>query len=310
MRDAFKKAEALAAEDGVQLQYLDTPDGPVPVRTPEFLDYAKRALDDRLYKGKMPGEGGLGLTERRAIAKTRAEYLDMLDSMIPSYKEARDVFAGHTALKNALEDGADAATKRLDPRDVTRTVSAFTDSESEMFQRGYLDGLRTKIDAGQLRPNEIRTPRFSKMLNAVFGKNGATIQDALMADVQLMENAAQVVRGSRTSPMALDIAQEIGEKRPVASTLRAAISPRDAAIRALGGIEERIQGGMTAKARGQRAETLMQPASQIGPILDALTKEAQAKARGRAVGGFLRGAGGTLAAQEGINRLFLGSKNP
>jgi hypothetical protein len=304
MRDAFKKAEALAAEEGVVLQYMDTPTGPVPLRTPAFLDYAKRALDDRLYRGKMPGEGGLGLTERRAIANTRAEYLQMLDTMIPGYKEARSVFAGHTALKNALEDGAEAATKRLDPRDVTRTVADLTESEGEMFQRGYLDGLRNKVDAGQLRPAEIRTPKFGKMLDAVFGGQGQQVREALLADVQLMENAAQVVRGSRTAPLAADMAREAASGTPVTTALRAALSPREVGVRLLGGAEERLRGGLTAGARGQRANVLMQEASQIGPLMSRLAQEERARRIGRGVGTATRMAAGGTAARQGINTLF------
>ena len=281
LRRATQQAQNLAAEEGVSLPMMDTPAGPVPLRTAEFLDYTKRALDDMLYRGKMPGEGGLGRAELAAIGKTRAELMDLLDDALPGYREARNAFAGETALKSALEDGATLASKRPGPNEIRRMVSELgTDSEREMFQRGYLDGLRGKIDADQLKPNEIRTPKFAKTLEAVFGpEQGAQVREALLEDVNLVQAATAITSGARTAPLAVDIADEMAESQPIAQTIRAYIEPRRALARGIGRLENIAYGQGREGTRAARAEALLRPASDIGPLLSRIAQEQEMQRR-------------------------------
>jgi hypothetical protein len=281
LRRATQQAQNLAAEEGVSLPMMDTPAGPVPLRTAEFLDYTKRALDDMLYRGKMPGEGGLGRAELAAIGKTRAELMDLLDDALPGYREARNAFAGETALKSALEDGATLASKRPGPNEIRRMVGELgTDSEREMFQRGYLDGLRGKIDADQLKPNEIRTPKFAKTLEAVFGpEQGAQVREALLEDVNLVQAASSIVAGSRTAPLAVDVAEEMAESQPIAQTIRAYIEPRRALARGIAKIENFAYGQGRESTRGARAGALLQPASAVGPLLSRIAQEQEMQRR-------------------------------
>jgi len=275
LRRATQKAETLAAEEGVRLPMLDTPDGPVPLRTPEFLDYTKRALDDMLYLGKLPGEGGLGRAEMSAVRKTKGELLTMLDDMLPGYKEARNAFAGETALKNALEEGVEASTKRAGPNELARMVKEITtDSEREMFQRGYLDAIRQRIDAEQLKPGEIRTPKFAKALDAVFGEDdGSRIREALLEDVNLMQSASTILAGSRTAPLAVDIAEETAQTQPVMQAVRSVIEPRRAFARGVGFLENMAYGQGRESTRAARAGAMLEPAKRIGPLLSRVAKE-------------------------------------
>ena len=281
LRRATQQAQNLAAEEGVRLPMLDTPDGPVPLRTPEFLDYTKRALDDMLYLGKMPGEGGLGRAEMSAVRKTKGELLTMLDNMLPGYKEARNAFAGETALKNALEEGAEASTKRAGPNELSRMVKEITtDSEREMFQRGYLDAMRQRIDAEQLKPGEIRTPKFAKALEAVFGEDdGSRIREALLEDVNLMQSASTIIAGSRTAPLAVDIAEEATDTQPVMQAVRSFIEPRRAFARGVGFLENLAYGQGRESTRAARAGAMLEPAEQIGPLLSRIAKEQEMQRR-------------------------------
>jgi hypothetical protein len=298
LRRATQQAQNLAAEEGVRLPMLDTPDGPVPLRTPEFLDYTKRALDDMLYRGKMPGEGGLGRSELSAIRKTKAELLTMLDDMLPGYKEARNAFAGETALKNALEEGAEASAKRASPNELARTVQEIaTDSEREMFQRGYLDAMRQRIDAEQLKPTEIRSPKFAKALEAVFGEDdGARLREALLEDVNLMQSASTIIAGSRTAPLAMDIAEETAQTQPVMQAVRSVIEPRRAFARGVGFLENLAYGQGREATRAARAGAMLEPATQIGPLLERIANE---QAMQRQIAQYGTGMAGGLSAYLG-----------
>lgn len=286
-RKAARDAETVLANRGVSLPMIDTPQGPMPARTPEFLDYVKRAIDDELLLETAP-------QKRNALAEARAEYVALLDDAIPGYREAREAFAGETALKNALESGAQTAAKTPNPRLVERTMAEMTDSERELFQRGYIDGLRQKIDDGKLRGGEIRTPKFAQTLDAMFGpEQGAAVREALSADVELMENAAKIVAGSRTAPLAADIVEETANVQPVAEGVRSFIEPRRAFARGVGAIENRLYGGIREGTRQQRAEELLRPASEIGPLLSRIAREEAVAQQKRRVGGAVSGALGT-----------------
>lgn len=299
LRDAERKALQLAEEDGVQLPLMDTGgEQATPLRTPQFLDYMKRALDDRIYKGKQPGEGGLGPEEMRLLKKTRAEFVQMLDTNIPGYAEARDAYAGPTALMNAMREAEDFAKRTVKPGEIRKAMDELTSkSEREFFQRGWLNAQIDKVDAGSLTARQIRTPLYEKQIREVFGDQTDQIMRGLLTEVNLAESAGQIVGGSRTAPLQQDIAREqLGRTaealRNVYTTVRN--DPVYAGARAIDIARERLAGPRLASARAEKAQALMTPASQFGSLLDAVNQEFAARQAGRTTG---RVASGALGSQ-------------
>lgn len=305
---AQQEAAVLMKEAGRPVQMIENAAGEtVPLRTPEFLDYMKGALDDILYKGKKPGEGGLGLRRLGKVQETRNEFVGMLDDRIPGYREARAAYAGDTALIQAMEEGADLAARRARSTEVKQVLDAMGDSEREMFQRGYLDTLRDRIDQDKLKPAQLRSPAFAKQVEAVFGGDAPAVLDGLAADIRLMETASMVQSGSRTAPTQVDIGRAEARSRLGQAAMSARTAYRDpftAAARGFDFLAEPFSSAAREARRGTRAETLLTPAAEIGPLLDRVQREIAAQRTGQAVGQQIGRRTGRVAGQKSSAALF------
>jgi hypothetical protein len=297
MKGPVAKAMELMGIEGRPVQMMQMPDGSVqPVRTPEFLDSVKKAVDDVIYRGKQPGEGGLGPAMMSAMKKLRGQYVETLDDRLPGYADARNVWAGETALKNALEEGAEFAQKKTDPRVVAKALEEMSESEIEMAQRGWLDGIRLRIDSESLTPKQIRTPAFRKQVEAVFGTDAEPILKSLATELELNTNVGQVISGSPTARIGADMALEapssqfgrafnaldLAVKRPFGTIARGA----DYVAAALGGPK-------AAADRVQKAQALLTPAAEVESVMAGVRRAAQA----RQIGERTRNVGGTAVGR-------------
>ena len=286
-RPIFRKAVQLAKEDirnaGGRIQYVDLGNGKRrAARTPEFLDNVKKALDDVIYRGRQPGEGGFGPGQLARAKQVRQEFVRQLDDAIPGYAEARAAWAGPTALKGALEDGLDAASSRVEANALRKQVSELPSSELEFFQRGYIDRLRQRIDDGQLKPAEIRSSGFEKRIRSVFGDDANRIIADLREETNLTETASRVLRGSPTAERLQDVAEVEG---PMVSGrfIRAFGEPLRTAARVSEFLEGKLRGGLTEQRRQSVAEALMRPTTQAQPLLEAMAREQRARLLGRKI---------------------------
>lgn len=275
-RDAVK----LAAEEGVQLPTMDTPAGPMPLRTPEMLHYMKLALDDMLDIGKKPGEGGLGKTTLSKIRDTKNEFLNIVDNAVPVFKAARDAWAGPSALKAAVEEGAEAAKSKVNVDALAKQVKELSPSEQEFYRRGYLQTLRERVDDNALKPQDIRNAGFEKRMQAVFGDEADAIVQALRQEVDLTTAGQALTKGSQTAERAQDIAEVEGGGLLSGRIIRATGEKVRTAARAAEEVESRLRTGLSEKRRGQVARTLMTRAREAEPIISALDREAAAFRRG------------------------------
>ena len=306
LRQAASQAQKLMEESGVELPTMSTAGGATPLRTPEYLDYMKRAMDDMLYMGKRPGPGGLGPREQQSIAQTRRDFMDILDMSIPGYQEARAAWAGETAFINAIETGQDFASKKVAPRDIAKALKTIPVNEQEFVQRGWLDAQRESISEMRLRPSEIKTPQYREKVQAIFGDKADDIISALDAEVQLTANANAIMSGSRTAPLAMDIAQEMAPTK-AGRFVRAISSPKATAMNVaeagLNRAGERLGGARAAARRGEKAQALLTPASSMSDLLGSVEREYAARARGAAVGNRVAAPFGGLAGRETVRRL-------
>ena len=306
LRQAASQAQNLMAESGIKLPTMSTAGGATPLRTPEYLDYMKRALDDMLYMGKRPGPGGLGLTEQRSIAQTRRDFMDILDMSIPGYQEARAAWAGETAFINAIETGQDFASKKVAPRDIVKALETMPVDEQEFVQRGWLDAQRESISEMRLRPSEIKTPKYREKVEAIFGDKADDIISALDAEVQLTANANSIMSGSRTAPLAVDIAQEMAPTK-AGRLIRKLKTPKETALTlAEEGVNragEFLGGPRAAARRGEKAQALLTPASSMSDLMGRVEREYAARARGTAFANPTAGFLGGLTGRETVRRL-------
>lgn len=305
LREAVRDAQELAAEEGVQLTMVDLGNGQsIPARTPQFLDYMKRSLDDRIYNGRKPGETSLGPAKMNAYLESRKQFVTELDKLIPGYKAARDAYAGPTQLMNAMDAAEDFASRGTKPGDIREFVNSLTsESEKEFFQRGWLNAQLNKIDAGAMSQKQLKQPLFEQQVKEVFGDKAPEIVNAIRAEVDITDMASAAVTGSRTTPLREDVAREKGGQSVIARGLRQArqayTDPFGTLARGADILTERRQTPKMEARRLQQVQALQAPASQLGQILQQVEQQrlaSEAFKRGSyTAGGVVGGAAGRTA---------------
>lgn len=279
LKRAQRDAINLAAEEGVQLPTIDTPSGPMPLRTPEMLHYMKLALDDMIDVGKKP-EGGMGRTALGKIQDTKNEFLNIVDSKVPVFKQARDAWAGPSALKTAIADGAEAAKSKVDVNELAKDVSEKSASELEFYRRGYIQVLRQKVDDGQLKPADVRNPGFEKRMRAVFGDEADAIVNTLREEMDLTLTAQRVSSGSPTAERLRDM-EDLEGGLVSGRAIRTYAGDRLRAVaRGAENIEARLRAGRSEEIRGKVGKELMRPARESYPLMTALAREQAAERAG------------------------------
>lgn len=272
--------------------------------TPQAVDDIKKAMDDLIYEtrfaGVSAGQGGLKPGEKRAAASLRKEFVDAADAAFPGYAKARKAWAGEKALRDAMEEGVDVASTKANPDEIRQAYNAMEEGQKEYFQRGFLDGLRQKVDNGALRPSLIRTAAFKKNLQVVYGKQADTIAEALLTDVALTESAGKIVGGSRTAPLQSDIAAELsGSKLRQAATMGRQLrsDPMLSVLQGIDYLSNLRNAPVKAAERAQKATALMRPASQMSDILRQVEQEYAARQAGRTAGQFTGGVTGGMTGR-------------
>lgn len=268
---------------------------------PQSLDDIKKAMDDIIYEGRFggvqPGQGGLAPGELRAAKKLRGEFLNAVDAKFTDYAEARAEWAGEKALRDALESGIEAATKRIDPRQVAKDLAELDPSEVEYFQRGYLDGLSRKIDENRLKPSMVNTRAFKNMLTSVFQSDADNVAKALKAEMDMLGRAQAILTGSQTLDKAMDVAEDRAAT-PLTRMAEAFTAPiRTTALSGIGALERALISPRYDVRRGREAQEFLRPAADIGPLLSRIERELGVQRRAAQVGGRAAQAG---AVQSGL----------
>lgn len=297
-------------------ELFDASGNPIPITLrpgkaaeyhPQTVDDIKKAMDDLIYETRFAnveaGQGGIKPGEKRAAAKLRAQLVQAADKAFPSYAEARQAWAGEKALRDALESGVEAAAKRADPRDVARETNALEPSELEYFQRGYLDGIGSKIDRGELRLGAVRTKVFKDMLASVFKSDAPKIHDAIRGELEMVERAGKILGGSQTADKLAGAAEDVVPSRLMQAAQVITSPVRTTAMQTLGALERSIMSPRRDIRRGMEAQGYLTPASRIGPLLQRMEQELAIQRRAGAIGR-RAGLGGAAATGVGVGRLF------
>ena len=106
------------------------------------LHFIKMSIDDKIGDA-VPGSG-IGRSQRRELIKAKNEFVDILKDINEPYGKALDVYAGESALLDAIESGRNFWKK--DPRLTEREIAKLTKSEKDMFLAGALDSIRSLMD--------------------------------------------------------------------------------------------------------------------------------------------------------------------
>jgi hypothetical protein len=200
-KDAYKTARELADLDGVKLP-ANVDDlkkmGGFDLRT---LDYIKRGLDDVLYVRAVPTSG----TGKQVIGKLkekRQEFVSVLDEVgPPSYRQARQAFAGPTEVREAIDMGQKFT--RLSPSQLERDFARLSPAEQEGFKLGVLESIRTNVDKGADGSDVLRRVWSSsekrKQLQVILGdEQFRELSNSLARERVIRQSDVTISRGSQT----------------------------------------------------------------------------------------------------------------
>ncbi|KXV48206.1 hypothetical protein AD945_08345 [Gluconobacter albidus] len=146
------------------------------------LDYTKRALDDAISSNLRAGNNN----EARILIGNRNAILDHLDTHVPEYATGRNIYAGHSALMNASEEGKTFLSRSMSPDEVQFRLEEMSDGEREAAKVGFRQDLMNKVgsinaDAPQGAANAgLRTPNMREAAHIVLGGDEA---DKLLSSV-------------------------------------------------------------------------------------------------------------------------------
>jgi hypothetical protein len=155
---ALKRARQELLDEGVDFQ-------PKGMR---IWHAAKEVLDDKIGAAIRSGES----KRARRLMKVKTDLLNELDAQVPSYKQAREIYAGSKAIDDAAELGRTLLKSKIPVNDVEKLMRTATASEKHAFRVGTLKGIAEKLDdvaenlnaARKLVPNK----RIKRMMIAAF----------------------------------------------------------------------------------------------------------------------------------------------
>ena len=224
VKNAFVRAQELAKEQSIKLPdvkvvngKLVTSDGnPVTNINTTFLHYVKMALDDGINVGKNTSSG-IGSTQLNTFKDTRSKFLALLDSSNTTYKNARRVWSGDSAVMDAMEEGRTVFNKT--PKDVDillNDMKTMTKSELEGLRLGTMQNLLDRIGGAQTADTVvgatgnpalkiINNPKNLRIIRETFPKDEAGDKSFaqfiknLKTEVEMKSTSKQVLQGSQTA---------------------------------------------------------------------------------------------------------------
>ena len=150
------------------------------------LDHVKKGMDQLISK-QWDAAKGKYTEQGQSLMGLKSRMLDELDNIAPVYKQARDAYAGPSAIMDAANQGRMALSK--DGPAISRLTGSLSQSEMQAFRLGAFESLRGKMGrkGGQTEILNMWEERATReKLKEVFGD-----------EMQFRSFAANVARESR-----------------------------------------------------------------------------------------------------------------
>ena len=263
-------------------------------RLPDFKDLPDNsmAMLDKAYKhlNGMEQEAIRGGNGTRAydIGNVRKDFQKAITEANPAYGEALDTYAGPSKLIDAGTKGKEWFSKNVDPVIAGREFQAMSQPEQEAALVGVRDWARTTIgrsDRGVAAERIWNGGNNRERLKAILSAPG---YEDLAGKIDIERNAIKTQRdinvGSRTTPMAMEMADNASGV-PVNALADAARGRfGSAAARVIGGAVDRIGQGRTEAVNAQISKVLTSTdPKDVGLVASLAEKARQAElARGGA----------------------------
>lgn len=164
------------------------------------LDHLKQGLDD-IIQANIDQTGRMNKTGA-AVQELKRSLTDNLDKLTGgAYKQAREAFAGPTALMDAAKEGHRVWSQ--DDQMIKKTLAGLSEGEVDAFKLGAFEALRSKLgnQGGQTEVMKMwRDQTTREKLKALFGDERAFRRFASeIAKESRMKGLESVGRGSQTA---------------------------------------------------------------------------------------------------------------
>jgi len=181
--------------------------------TVKDIDMLKRGLDDIIEENTDAVTGKLNSEARRALS-LKDEILNVVDEKSPSYKQAREAWAGPSSVMSSMKKGQMLFRERSEI--TAKEISKMTDSEKDGFLIGALDAINQRMaDTAQLGSRDVAakflTGNAKEQIKAALKATNRTVDEADKLASQLINNlereyqmqmSTRLATPSATSPLA------------------------------------------------------------------------------------------------------------
>lgn len=181
--------------------------------TVKDIDMLKRGLDDIIERNTDSITGKLNSEARRAVS-LKDDILNAVDAQSPSYKMAREAWAGPSSVMSSMKKGQMLFNERSEI--TAKEIAKMTDSEKDGFLIGVLDAVNQKMaNTAQLGSRDVAakflTGNAKDQIKAALRATNRTADEAEKLANQLIDNlereyqmqmTTRLATPSATSPLA------------------------------------------------------------------------------------------------------------
>lgn len=184
----------------------------VPNYTTQTLDYAKRGMDDVLEQYRNPITRRLDLDESgRAQNGVLRALLQEVDSLNPSYGQARGAYEQFADQATALRSGYGATDAMTTPNTLARMTDGLSPEEMTQFGAGFRTSLADQVNRTRFAPNPFErihgTPDQVAKIGALFPEGAENFGSQAELEALLARTQYETLGGSPTASRAAADAQ-------------------------------------------------------------------------------------------------------
>ncbi len=241
MQKVMQRVQTNLADDGKSLANISST---------EYLHRIKMELDDIIGAMKSARDGGTMAAagwNLRTLTALKSDLMSQVRKVNPAYGEALDNFAGHSAVKNAIDEGFEKFFK-MRPEDIGNELSKLTKSERNAWELGATRAIADKLMRQPAINDRIKgiftTPDMQARLRAIIPDNNARRQFQKSLAQEARQTALrQRVQGGSMTDRNLIQAQDTGVPvRGMNVAAQAAMGRLQPAIELAGNAYNRMSG--------------------------------------------------------------------
>jgi hypothetical protein len=244
------------------------------VPTPEFFDWAKRALDDKIGSAFRQGEKGTA----RLYTDLKNDTVNTIDAQTPVWKRARATWSSSAAIDNAVEAGQNmfenstrpdqlrVDLRNLSPPELQAMLTGARDVAAGVMDRTRLGSTR-ELDLFQAPANQ---QKLRMLLQAVHGPDAGNVAtDNLITSMNrermFANSRTETIMGSQTARR-LASQKDIEDPQGTLASLahRYAFHVQPGQLLELGALPEREAAGIAGRQATMR-ESLARLLTSQGP---------------------------------------------